>query len=70
MWLQYGKFHRANGPAIELINGRKEWYINGKLHRLDGPAIEYTYKENRWFIDGTEHSFEDWDRLRKLIHFF
>jgi hypothetical protein len=29
-----------DGPAIECINGRKEWYFDGKRHRLDGPAIE------------------------------
>lgn len=41
-WGKNGKFHRANGPAYELIgkNWIKEWYINGKLHRIGGPAVE------------------------------
>lgn len=34
-----GKLHRDDGPAIEHINGTKEWYINGELHREDGPAV-------------------------------
>ena len=24
-----GKRYRLNGPAVEYINGRKEWYIKG-----------------------------------------
>ena len=43
--------HRTDGPAIEFINGQKEWYVNDTLHRLDGPAIEYADGIRMWFID-------------------
>lgn len=26
-----GKYHRLDGPAIELTCGTKEWYINGEF---------------------------------------
>jgi len=28
-----GKMHREDGPAEEIWNCNKEWYINGLLHR-------------------------------------
>ena len=30
-WNLKGQFHRTDGPAVDWINGGKEWYINGKL---------------------------------------
>jgi hypothetical protein len=47
-----GEVHRLDGlPAIEWIDGSKEWYKNGKLHRLDGlPALEYADGTKFWFI--------------------
>jgi hypothetical protein len=36
----FGEYHRENGPAIEWVNGSKEWYIDDNRHRLDGPAVE------------------------------
>jgi len=38
--IPFNKLHKLDGPAIELENYSKEWWINGKRHRLDGPAIE------------------------------
>jgi hypothetical protein len=35
-----GELHRTHGPAIERVNGDKEWYLNGERHRTDGPAID------------------------------
>ncbi len=29
-WLQNGRYHRIDGPAVERANGDKKWYINGK----------------------------------------
>ena len=29
-WYQYGKLHREDGPAVELANGTKYWYLDGK----------------------------------------
>lgn len=37
IWQQ---LHRTDGPAIEWLNGSKEWYYKGQRHRSDGPAIE------------------------------
>ena len=28
-WYLNGKLHREDGPAVELTNGSKEWYLNG-----------------------------------------
>ena len=33
--------HREDGPAIEMTNGYKCWYLNGLLHKEGGPALEY-----------------------------
>ena len=30
-WRLNGKLHREDGPAVELSNGDKSWYINGKF---------------------------------------
>jgi len=30
VWSLNGNLHREDGPAIEISNGRKEWYLNGK----------------------------------------
>ena len=35
-WYRNGKYHREDGPAVELANGDKYWYIEG---------MEYTEKE-------------------------
>jgi hypothetical protein len=49
--------HRENGPAAELSNGDKHWYINGQRHREDGPATEYPdagYKE--WWVNDIQYT--------------
>jgi hypothetical protein len=38
-WLQDGKRHRLDGPAITETNGTLKWFLNEKYHRLDGPAV-------------------------------
>ena len=57
-WLQNGKLHRLDGPAIEWANGDKMWWINGKLHRLDGPAIEWANGDKFWCINGQRHNLD------------
>ena len=47
-----GKLHHIDGPAIEYVDGRKEWWIDGKRHRLDGPAIEWADGTKEWCING------------------
>lgn len=56
-----GKRHREDGPAIELANGEKHWFLNGKRHRVDGPAIEYANGIKQWWVDGkwVPHQIED-----------
>ena len=43
--------HREDGPAIEDVEGNKEWWVNGKLHRLDGPAVEYSDGVKEWWVN-------------------
>jgi hypothetical protein len=50
-----GLLHRLDGPALESIDGTKEWYKNGLRHRLDGPAIEYASGSKYWFQNGKLH---------------
>lgn len=47
-----GQYHRDHGPAIEWMDGGKEWYKHGKLHRLDGPAILRKTGINQWWVEG------------------
>jgi hypothetical protein len=47
--------HREDGPAVEYVDGGKEWYLNGKRHREDGPAIEYADGRKAWYINGERH---------------
>ena len=54
------QLHREDGPAIEGVNGSKEWYINGQKHREDGPAIEFSSGYKAWYLKGqrlTESEF-------------
>jgi len=47
--------HREDGPALELANGDKYWYLNGKRHREDGPAIEDADGDKEWYLNGECH---------------
>jgi len=47
--------HRTDGPAVEYVDGTKEWYQNGQLHRTDGPAIEYISGTKYWYQNGRLH---------------
>jgi len=57
-----GEMHSFDDkPAVERVDGRKEWYKEGKRHRLNGPAIElinryktlFGYK--MWYKEGKLH---------------
>lgn len=50
-----GKEHREDGPAVELKDGTKKWFINGKLHRVDGPAVEGADGQREWWVNGLRH---------------
>jgi hypothetical protein len=52
-WYNFrGEEHREDGPAWELANGSKYWFINGEKHREDGPAYECFDGEKDWYING------------------
>lgn len=50
-----GKLGRSDGPAVEYVNGSKEWLVNGEFHREDGPAIEGVDGYKEWWINGKRH---------------
>ena len=50
-----GQRHREDGPAIERVDGTKEWYQNDVQHREDGPAWEGADGSKHWFINGKLH---------------
>jgi hypothetical protein len=75
--------HRDDGPAVEYLDGTKEWYKNGMLHREDGPAILYRDGTESWYMHGiklTEKEFlertqqpskiqKEFDKIGQLIQF-
>ena len=64
-YYNYNKIlHRTDGPAIELANGGKRWYIEGKRHRLDGPAIEFADGDKSWYIEGKHLTYEQFEDYR------
>ena len=54
-------FHRENDkPAIEWLDGSKEWYKEGKIHReSDLPAIERSNGSKYWYKEGKRHRDND-----------
>ena len=66
-WLQNGKLHRLDGPAVEDANGEKYWYQNGKCHRLDGPAVEYDNITKSWYYQGKKISCSSQQEFEKII---
>jgi len=71
-WYLNGKFHRADGPAIEDANGDKHWYLNDNLHRVDGPAVECVDGFKRWYLNDknldckTQEEFEQYMKLKSF----
>jgi hypothetical protein len=53
-----GKYHRLDGPAIELEDGRKIWLKQGSYHRLDGPAMEYPNGKKEGYKEGVIHRLD------------
>jgi hypothetical protein len=54
------RLHRIDGPAVELVNGRKDWYLNGYLHRTCGPAINKPNGDIFWYLNGSLLFFDEW----------
>ena len=57
------QLHREDGPAVEYINGYKEWYLNGKRHREDGPAVELANGTKYWYLNGEYHTEQEFNEL-------
>lgn len=51
-------YHRLSGPAIEHMNGTKEWWVNGKRHRENNPAIVYKDGLKVWYNNGLKHRLD------------
>ena len=53
----FGQWHRDGDlPAVETIDGTKEWWDNGVLHRGgDCAAIEYSDGTKHWYLNGILH---------------
>lgn len=63
-----GKKHREDGPAVELKNGTKEWWIDGQRHRDDGPACIYKDPDEgdffyEWFRNGERVTEQEVEQL-------
>lgn len=52
------KYHRLDGPAIEMDSGSKEWWVTGKRHRVGGPAIYHSKNKWQWYCNGVLHREE------------
>lgn len=54
-WIQNGKIHRENGPAIITAEGSKWWVRHNVLHREDGPAVTWPNGGEIWCRNGLLH---------------
>lgn len=73
-WLNEGKYHRDNGPAVfywcDKIKAI-EWYNKGVIHRLDGPAKFCSLNNGKWgelyAIGGTFFKKENYEKIVDFI---
>jgi len=47
-WYLNGKRHRIDGPAIEYVDGSKEWWVNG----VSMTEEEFNYFKNQLYNGG------------------
>ena len=63
------QLHRLDGPAIESVDGHKEWWVDGQRHRLDGPAYESKDGHKSWWVNNKRHRLDgpaiEWSWGRK-----
>jgi len=50
IWVQDGKYHREDGPAVIWSNGPQFWFQNGEYHREDGPAIMWNNGDKEFWL--------------------
>lgn len=55
VWYKEGKYHREDGPAIEIPDGSYHWYLNGVRHRNNGPALYLLNESEVWYQYGEKH---------------
>ena len=53
-----GYYYRLDGPAVEDVDGTKEWWVDDKRHRLDGPAVEDADGTKKWWVEGKRHRLD------------
>ena len=51
-------YHRLDGPAVEWLDGGRQWFVNGDRHRLDGPAIEHANGSKLWWVNNKQHRID------------
>jgi len=59
-----GRAHREDGPAVEDVNGHKEWRRDDRCHRVDGPAVEYSNGSKYWYLNGEFLTKEEFEEVR------
>lgn len=60
MWVDNGRLHNTEGPAVENADGSQEWWVHGLRHREDGPAIERPSGHHEWYINHRKYWFDEW----------
>lgn len=59
-FIEGGRNHRDDGPAIIYSNGTRHWYFYGAKHRLDGPASHYADGTKHYFIQDKKYSEQEY----------
>lgn len=56
-WYTNGELNGPDddSPAVEYVNGTKEYYKKGIRHRLNGPAIIFYKGTKEWWENGLRH---------------
>ena len=56
-WYTNGELNGPDddSPAIEYVNGTKEYYKKGRRHRLNGPAKIFSSGTEEWYTNGLRH---------------
>jgi hypothetical protein len=72
LWYLNGKLHREDGPAIEYLNGYKEWYLEGeqlteeeynrRMNPVQQLTIEYLNGYKEWYLEGEQLTEEEYNR--------
>ncbi len=64
VWLDNkGRFHKIGGPAIEYVNGSREYYHHGLRHNLDGPAVIHSDGYKEYWVNGKFLREEDFNKV-------